>query len=167
MNIDFIEVKQPNQIDAVAAIADRVWHEHYSGLLSQSQIDYMLEQFQSSEAVISQIENENYCYYLLESDGESTGYIGVKTDGNRLFLSKIYVLDTCRGKGVATAAFAFLEKLCFEKGLSAIYLTVNKYNRSSIDVYSHKGYHIIDSIVTNIGNGYVMDDYIMEKKLSF
>jgi len=51
-------------------------------------------------------------------------------------------------------------------GLSRIQLTVNKGNSGSISVYEHWGFVTVDSVVTDIGCGFVMDDYVMELVLN-
>ena len=61
------------------------------------------------------------------------------------------------------AVFAFLDEQVKINMLQGMYLTVNKYNEHAIDVYKHYGFKIVDSVVTDIGNGFVMDDYIMYK----
>ena len=58
-----------------------------------------------------------------------------------------------------------LERKCSEEKLQAIYLTVNKYNTRAYDIYIKNGYEVIDDVVTDIGNGYVMDDYVMQKNI--
>ena len=93
------------------------------------------------------------------------GYTGghVEADTNRFFISKVYLRAEERGKGFASRAIAFYERLCLERGLDAMYLTVNKQNDLGIRAYLGKGFETIDAVETDIGNGFVMDDYIMEK----
>ena len=82
-----------------------------------------------------------------------------------MFLSKLYVSEKYRGHGLPRAAFDFIADLCALEGLDKIYLTVNKGNRHAIDVYKHFGFYEIDAVVTDIGCGYVMDDYILQKEV--
>lgn len=162
--IKFKCVSDDEAIETVAELGREIWNEHYATILSKSQIDYMLDKFQSKRAVTEQIES-GYRYFLAEYDGESCGYVGVKSDGERLFLSKLYLKKEFRGKGVASKALKMLERICEEEKLSAIWLTVNKYNLDSKAVYEKKGFKVIDEQVNDIGSGYVMDDYIMQKDL--
>ena len=67
-----------------------------------------------------------------------------------------------RRQGVATRLFERLRNDF--KDSKKWYLTVNKYNSSSIEVYKKRGFEITDAAVTDIGSGFVMDDYIMEKQ---
>ena len=95
------------------------------------------------------------------------GYTGghVEADTNRFFISKIYLLKEHRGEGLCSATIRFYERLARERGLNALYLTVNKHNEMAIRAYKAKGFEVIDAVETDIGDGYIMDDYIMEKKL--
>lgn len=95
------------------------------------------------------------------------GYTGghVEKDTNRFFISKVYLLKEHRGRGLCSATMRFYERLARERGLDALYLTVNKHNDMAIPAYKKLGFEVIDSVETDIGEGFVMDDYIMEKKL--
>ena len=92
------------------------------------------------------------------------GYTGghVEPETNRVFISKIYLRAEERGKGFASATIRFYEDLCRKRGLHAAYLTVNKHNELGIRAYRAKGFETIDAVETDIGNGFIMDDYIME-----
>jgi RimJ/RimL family protein N-acetyltransferase len=68
-----------------------------------------------------------------------------------------------RGKGYGGKTVEFLESLAREDGFKKITLTVNKYNSGSIKAYEKMGFKNVGSIVQDIGNGFVMDDYKMEK----
>ncbi len=94
------------------------------------------------------------------------GYTGGhgEEDG-RFFISKIYLVKDQRGKGLCSETIRFYEALCRDRGLRAMYLTVNKHNDLGIRAYKGKGFEVIDAVETNIGEGFVMDDYILEKKL--
>ena len=95
------------------------------------------------------------------------GYTGghVEADTNRFFISKVYLLKEHRGRRLIASVVRFYERLCRERGLDAMYLTVNKKNEMAIRAYKKHGFEIIDAVETDIGEGFIMDDYIMEKKL--
>lgn len=57
--------------------------------------------------------------------------------------------------------FEIAKRQCYQ----SVYLTCNKHNSNSLAVYEKKGFKKIDEDVTDIGNGYVMDDYIYEYTL--
>lgn len=156
--ITYQKVEKQN-IKELASLAYAIWHEYWTCLLSLEQIDYMVEIFQSEHAIKNQIENENYTYYFIVDDGEKAGYFGVSDKGKYLFLSKLYIKKEYRHKGIGTKAFEKIKELANNK---PIRLTVNKQNINSIKVYEKWGFKTIDAVVTDIGSGFVMDDYIME-----
>lgn len=148
------------QIAELANLASEIWHEYWTCILSNEQIDYMVEKFQSEDAIRKQIAEENYTYYFIVKDSEKAGYIGVSDKKEYLFLSKLYIKKNYRHQGLGHKAFEEITKFGFDR----IQLTVNKYNKNTINAYLKYGFKIIDSVVTDIGSGFVMDDYIMEYK---
>lgn len=159
--MELVKVKTKKQIQDTARLANEIWHEHYSSIISEEQIDYMVEKFQSAEVISKQIKKENYEYYNFVDNGRSVGYFGfVEQDGEALFLSKIYLLKSERGKGFSRRAFEFLKGEAKNRGLSKIWLTVNKGNKHSIDIYKKFGMYIERTQIADIGGNFVMDDYV-------
>lgn len=165
MEVKFEPVISQEQTACLARLADEIWQEYFTVILEKEQIDYMVDRFQSESAIKEQISGQGYEYFLLSAKDVLVGYTGIRPDGKTLFLSKLYLLREHRKKGYAGQAFAFLERLCRERGLSSIWLTVNRFNEDTIEVYKKKGFLVLRTQVTDIGNGFVMDDYVMEKKL--
>ena len=158
----FIEVLTDGQLDLVDELAIEIWNEHYVPIIGKKQVDYMLEKFQSKKVMKEQIE-KGYIYFLVEDEGRNIGYIGIEPSEDELFLSKLYLKSSERGKGFGKKAVKFLEELAGEKKLGKISLTVNKNNVKSIAAYEKIGFKNTGSIVMDIGGGFVMDDYKMEK----
>ena len=167
MSLEFKPVSTDDEIALLAHMADEIWHEYWPGMLSYAQVDYMVDAFQSIPVITDDIREKGYEYWLLENDRRLVGYTGVlaETDHARLFISKIYLFDSERGKGFASEVIAFLERLCHERGLESMYLVVNKYNDLAKRAYLAKGFVIAESVVKSIGQGFVMDDFIMAKKV--
>ena len=156
-------VSEAEELREIATLADEIWHEHYGKLLSPEQIAYMLEKFQSEEALARSIREEHYTYYAIRAGERLVGFCGVcpHEEERELFLSKLYIHKDFRGKKIATLVLEMLKERCLSEGLDAIWLTVNKYNSGSIAAYQKLGFRTVDAIVTDIGHGYVMDDYKM------
>lgn len=152
------EFKKVNDIKELASLASSIWHEYWTCILTPEQIDYMVENFQSEKAIKNQIENENYTYYFIIKDGAKAGYFGISDKKEYLFLSKLYIKKEYRHQGLGKKAFGKIKELANDK---PIRLTVNKYNTNTINAYKKWGFEIIDAVVTDIGSGFVMDDYIM------
>jgi diamine N-acetyltransferase len=160
--IMFLEVSTENQIEIVESLAREIWTEHYIPIIGKEQVDYMLDRFQSKQAITEQI-RIGVLYFLMKEDNEFIGYIAVQPKGVELFLSKIYVKSSRRAKGFGKKAVQFAETFAQERGLRKIVLTVNKSNVISVKAYEKIGFRNIGSIVQDIGNNFVMDDYQMEK----
>lgn len=152
------EFEKVNDIKELASLASSIWHEYWTCILTPEQIDYMVENFQSEKAIKNQIENENYTYYFIIKDGAKAGYFGISDKKEYLFLSKLYLKKEYRHQGLGKKAFEKIKELANDK---PIRLTVNKYNTNTINAYKKWGFEIIDAVVTDIGSGFVMDDFIM------
>jgi len=165
MEFDFLEVNNKKQIEELSEIAKLIWSEYFPKIITPEQINYMVEKYQSADAIARQISNDGYKYFMVFGNGEVLGYLAVKADRNQLLLSKLYLKKEFRGRGYFNEMLSFAEKIAKEKGLNSLYLTVNKHNDNSIAVYLKKGFFIKKEQVTDIGNGFVMDDYVMEKMI--
>ena len=100
--------------------------------------------------------NEGFEYYIIKGD-KPVGYAAIKDEGDRVFLSKIYIYKEYRNQGFMRA---FMEKIKERK--KPVYLTVNKYNLDAINAYKRLGFEVKKEQITDIGKGYVMDDYVLE-----
>ena len=166
MTVEIIQVSTPDEIAVVESLAQEIWPQHFTPIIGASQVIYMLEKFQSSEAILSQI-NSGWEYYLVKVDNEMVGYSGLVPDigTKRLMLSKIYVKKSARGKGVGKSILDFVEQKCKVEGLSTLWLTVNRFNNGPISWYEDRGFVTIDEVKKDIGGGFIMDDYVMERKI--
>ncbi len=155
------EIFSEGDVLRMTKVAEVVWREANVAFCTPEQVEYMIEMFQSYEAVMGQLVH-GYRYFIFEQDGDIWGYLGVQPQGERLFLSKFYVLKEHRGKGLFSQGLELMRGLCQELQLDTIYLTVNRNNKHACEVYLHKGFRIAEEAVADIGCGFVMDDYIME-----
>lgn len=163
--VEFYPVKTDGNIEELCTLAEGIWHEHFTPIIGGAQVEYMVEKFQSVPAVTEQL-RQGYEYFLLLLEGRAVGYTGIHAENGELFLSKLYLQKENRGKGYARQAMNFLEDLCRQRGLSKIWLTVNRHNDNTIAAYKAMGLTIVREQRADIGGGFFMDDYIMEKPVS-
>lgn len=163
--MQFEKVVTEEQIRILAQVADIVWHDAFKEIITLDQIEYMIEKFQSFNALSEAINKNNYIYYLIKIDNNVAGYTGIHEENEKLFLSKLYILREYRGKKIATKAFEFIETLARNKKLKSVWLTVNRNNTHAIEVYKHKGFVVTRKQIADIGNGFVMDDFVFEKEI--
>lgn len=158
------EVFKETQIQMVEDLAYEIWNEHFTPIIGKAQVDYMLDKFQSIKAISGQIE-QGFQYYLIKTDEGFIGYAGVQPREDELFLSKLYIKSSQRGKGYGRKIVQFLEGMARDKGLDKITLTVNKNNLDTIRAYEKFGFENLGPVVQDIGGGFVMDDYEMAKRI--
>ena len=163
--IYFKEAVNKEDIREISKLARKIFEEYFTPMIGFEQVDYMLKKFQSEEALSKQI-RDGCKYFMVLEDNKLAGYFAIKPEENRLFLSKFYLDKEYRGLGIARKMMEEIIKFSQSQTLPAIYLTVNKKNERTINIYKKFGFEIIKSVETDIGQGFFMDDYIMEKKLS-
>ncbi|MGL5677974.1 MAG: GNAT family N-acetyltransferase [Cellulosilyticaceae bacterium] len=159
------KVIETDQVLKVEKLASNIWRQHYTPIIGEEQVDYMLANLQNAKAIKEQIKEKGYEYYLLYEGQQEVGYIAIQCQEDAIFLSKLYIEETARGKGVGSYAFNWVENMGKERGYVSIWLTVNRNNTDSITIYTRKGFKKIREEQADIGAGFIMDDYIMEKSL--
>lgn len=163
--VDFVKVTDNESLKQIACLADEIWHDHFIDIIGKDQTDYMVEKFQSYAAMTEQIKEKSYSYYALIKNNKAVGYFAIVPDNEKLFLSKLYIHKSQRGNNYASHALDFMKKYCRENELNAIWLTVNRHNQNTIDIYLHCGFEIVREQAADIGNGFIMDDYVMEMRV--
>ena len=161
---NFTLVKSKKDIAEAARLANEIWNEHYTRIIGQAQVDFMVKNYQSKHAIAAQIAS-GYEYFLILRESEAAGYLAVVPDlaKSSLQFSKLYVLKDRRGKGIGKDAMDFVEDMCRKSNLKKLWLTVNKYNAESIAWYDRLGFTKAGEIVMDIGGGFIMDDFRFEK----
>ncbi|MBQ3296048.1 MAG: GNAT family N-acetyltransferase [Erysipelotrichaceae bacterium] len=162
--MEIIKVDE-SRIAATSRFAQRVFREYYNDLIGPDQSLYMAELFLSEKAIKDLID-EGAIFKLVVEDEKILGFYECKKEEKRVFLSKLYVDKPYRGNRIGKMMFEDLLEYTRSCGLNKIYLTVNKYNTPSYNIYLHLGFKVIDAVENDIGHGYIMDDYIMEYTIS-
>jgi len=159
-------VSDPDAIRKVSRLAEEIWPEHYTSIVGAEQVAYMLQKFQTPEAIAESIRDGMF-YFLVQVHGADVGYLAVRPqkDQNELFLSKIYLKPEKRGEGFGRRMLDFVETLARERKLTKIALKTHKRN-PSVKIYEKMGFKIIQPVTQDIGGGFILDDFKMEKALS-
>ncbi|REG84794.1 GNAT family N-acetyltransferase [Algoriphagus antarcticus] len=150
----------------VQSIAHRTWPDTFGKVLSPAQIDYMLDWMYDVKHLEKQ-HKDGHQFFLADEDGEKLGFTGIEVDNEpgKTKIHKIYLLPSAQGKGVGKKLFAKIREVAKANDQKSLLLNVNKYNQGAIDFYEYLGFENIKSEVNDIGNGYVMDDFVFEMKL--
>jgi len=161
-------VNSPLDIHLVAHLAHKIWNQHYVSIIGQRQVDYMLDKFQDADAIKNQIEN-GYEYYMIFHKKNPCGYLALvsNTIEKKMMISKIYIDSDFRNLKLGSQLMEFTIEETKKRAFKCIWLTVNINNFKSIEWYKNKGFSIKEKIKIDIGNGFVMDDYLMEMPLTY
>lgn len=158
-----IVVATKEQLAIVKSLAYKIWPNAYENILSNQQLNYMLEMFYSIDSLEKQFDN-GHVFLLIEDDQNFIGFASYEincNNSNKTKLQKLYVLPEIQGKGIGKQVIDYIkEKVVLSNNL-ALFLNVNKYNTAK-DFYQKYGFQIIKEEVIDIGNNYIMDDYVME-----
>jgi ribosomal protein S18 acetylase RimI-like enzyme len=151
-------------IPLIRELTFKVWPQTYAAIISREQIEYMLEMMYSEASLLKQM-NEG-CQFIIAYDiNEPVGFASSQETEPSLFkLHKIYVLASQQGKGTGKFIIEYLLNDIRQKGGSALQLQVNRHNKAR-NFYEKLGFVTIQEADFDIGNGYFMNDYVMEKKL--
>lgn len=163
--LGFLAATSSHQLKTIEELAYIIWNEHYIPIIGKAQVDYMLNKFQNVESMSQQIE-DGYAYFTINYKDNAIGYLAYNIESSDLFLSKIYILKEYRGKGFGRKAMLFITEQAKKSNCKSISLTVNKNNTNSIKAYLKVGFNKVEELVIDIGNGFVMDDFKMVKKLN-
>jgi GNAT superfamily N-acetyltransferase len=155
-----------SQLEIIQDLAKAIWPDAYSEILSNEQLNYMMEMMYSFDSLERQLKNNNV-FLLAKEDNDFIGFASYELNfqnSNKTKIHKLYVLTNVQGKGVGKKMILHIQEIAKKNCNSALILNVNKYNKAK-DFYLHNQFEIADSLVVDIGNGYVMDDFVMEKKI--
>jgi len=150
-------------IPVIIDLTKKIWPIAYGEILSKAQLDYMIDKFYN-ETALYELMQKGHIFYLAQDDMEK--YVGflsyeINCEPNKTKIHKIYVLPETQGTGLGRQFFELVKEKAIENNQKVIFLNVNKYN-NAIHFYTKLGFRKVKDEVIDIGNGYVMDDYVME-----
>jgi ribosomal protein S18 acetylase RimI-like enzyme len=151
----------------IANTAREIWLDCYSEILSRPQINYMLKIMYSEKTMKNETELQGISYDKLVHDKELAGFCsyGPSDNSRKMKLHKIYLKKKYRSRGLGSELLRHVCAKAKEMSYDSIILNVNKNNTQAIKAYSKNGFRNTASVINDIGGGFVMDDYIFEKKI--
>ena len=157
-----------SDIEQIQNIVHITWPITYGEILSKEQLDYMLNLFYSDEALTLQYNKKEQLFYMIyEDQTDNIGFIGIEHNYNGEAVTKIhkiYLLPETQGKGIGKKVIDEIGILALQNNSKALLLNVNRFN-SALGFYKKIGFEVIDEVNIEIGNGYLMEDYVMGKRL--
>ena len=151
------------QLPIVIDLTKKIWPVAYGEILSKAQLDYMIDKFYNETALRELIQKGHVFYLAQDDNGKDVGFVSyeINSEPNKTKIHKIYVLPETQGTGLGRQFFELVKEKAIENHQKSIFLNVNKYN-NAIHFYMKLGFAKVKDEVIDIGNGYVMDDYVME-----
>ncbi len=169
MQPDAVQIVPANEehLPAIAKLAAVVWRAHYPGIISHEQIDYMLARMYSLDTLREDIHSQGIYFHRLLVGGKLVGFAsyGPTHEPSVMKLHKLYLLSAMHGRGLGSLLLQHCEREARKLGACRLIIAVNKRNTKAIAVYQRNGFSVANSVVTDIGSGFIMDDYIMAKEL--
>lgn len=164
LSSDRIRTATHSDIQKIIALVQMVWPSTYTAIIGAEQVKYMLEQFYSVEALESQM-NNGHVFLLFEENGIVQGFASYSEVEERTFkLHKLYVLTGYQKKGIGKRLIERVEKLVSSHSGEFLRLNVNRDNKAK-DFYERLGYSVLKEEDIDIGEGFYMNDYVMEKRI--
>ena len=157
-----------NDVDIIFELAHTIWPHTYAEILSKEQISYMLDLMYSKKVLRHSIENNEQNFYLLFEERDAIGFLSIQQKEGILpityKLNKIYIHQSKQGKGYGKLLIDFTEKEIKQNGAKILELNVNR-NNKALAFYKKLGFSIIREEDIDIGQGFLMEDYVMQKEV--
>ncbi len=161
-----MEIRKASQEDykIIYSIAAITWDHAYKSILSEAQLDYMMEMMYSPKSFTEQLSIKGHHFIIASLAGKEMGFASYELNYRHGItkLHKLYVLPEAQGSGMGYALITAVENAARANGNDKVTLNVNRFNKA-IYFYQKNGYINTGEEDVQIGSGYVMEDYIMLK----
>jgi diamine N-acetyltransferase len=157
-----LKIASAKDIPLIQQLTLAIWPQTYSSIISKAQIDYMLEMMYSTAALQQQIQEANCTFIIVYEDNDPVAFASYSQIKLQIWkLNKIYILSSKQGKGMGKFIINYIIATIKSQNAKALQLQVNRNNKAKY-FYEKLGFTIIETADFDIGNGYVMNDYVME-----
>lgn len=161
-----VRIREASSLDfpIIQNIAHQTWPETYGQILSKVQLDFMLNKFYALDYLQLNL-NNNHIFYIIEENEIPIGFIGIEHNCEGKLstkIHKIYILSNNQGKGIGKLAIDFVMDLSKQNNSKTLILNVNRFNKAIV-FYQKMDFKIIQEVNIEIGNGYLMEDFVMQK----
>jgi diamine N-acetyltransferase len=155
-----------DDIETIRELAYKIWPAAYEEILGKAQLDYMLEKIYSLSSLHNQFNVLKHHFIMVVEDDTPIGFASfcAHDDPKVYHLHKIYVLPGEQGKNVGKQVLDYIISAIKTGGATALQLNVNRFNKA-LHFYEKQGFKIIREEDIDIGSGFFMNDYVMEKKI--
>lgn len=157
----------PVDIEAVSTLARIVWQDAYPGIITQAQIDFMLEDRYNRTRLLAELDNPGIAWDKATLDGDLAAFASTLLTSNpaEMKLDKLYVDPLRQRFGLGGRLIAHVSERALAQGCNTLVLAVNKRNERAIAAYRKHGFVVREAVRVDIGHDFIMDDFIMTKLL--
>ena len=155
----------PQDIGAVSVLARAVWQATYPALISQAQINLMLEDRYCPACISQQLDAPRHAWWVAQLNQTLVGFAHTTLNDADCKLDKLYVHPDSQRQGIGSTLLHAVQGWARQQQTGRLWLQVNRGNTQAIAAYQQYGFHIVESRVFDIGQGFVMDDFVMEQAL--
>lgn len=154
----------PIDIPAIQEIVQETWPATYLKIIGQQQLDYMLQLFYSTEALLHQMK-QGHLFLIAKQDNRILAFAAYNQEAEKIWkLQKLYALPITQGKGIGSLLIDYIINDLKSRKAACLKLNVNRYNSAKI-FYEKLGFEVLAAEDIDIGNGYFMNDYVMQKNV--
>ena len=166
MNEPAIRPLAPRDVEPLCVLAREIWRAHYPPIIGTAQTEYMLAQRYQPAIVEAELDREDIRWVVAHDGERMVGFGSFHVhDSGELKIDKLYVHPARQRQGIGAALIEQAREVARSRGLSTLVLAVNKRNTNAIAAYRKHGFEIREAVVKDIGDGFVMDDYVMARKV--
>jgi ribosomal protein S18 acetylase RimI-like enzyme len=148
----------------IEELARRIVPDFYAPFFERATAEYLVESGHTAAALAEQA-GRGCLHFFVEEIGRPVGYFSLAPDGADVLLSHFYVLANCRGRGLGQLAMEFIDGQVRAMGARRIELFVLRENIAAVGLYRKNGYIVAEEVLTRLGNGAVLEDYLMRKEV--
>ena len=157
-----IEQLDAADLGALCALAHEIWRAHYPPIIGEAQTEYMLARRYDPRVIRAELEREDVRWFVARASDALVAFASYHlVEAGELKIDKLYVHPSRQRRGVGGMLIRHACRLAHELGVKTVTLAVNKRNATAIAAYRKHGFEIRESVVKDIGEGFVMDDYVM------
>lgn len=166
---DDLNIRSMTQTDveAVIELTRGIWHKHYPEIICLEQIDYMLNQIFTVSRLKKQLASSVHHWWVAEINSTLVGsaHALLKEASKEAWLEQINIDIEYQRAGIGQKLIVTVSNWAYRQGYAQLALAVNKRNQKAIRAYLKYGFLMRNSLCVEIGQGFVMDDFVMEKPL--
>lgn len=159
-------ISKANIADAttIHELAHQIYHPTYHPILSNAQMEFMLENIYSIKTLAQAMLTDQDFYVLKSSSNEALGFIALHEKSESILrIEKLYLLPSTQGKGCGRELIDFAKAEALNRSKNILELNVNRRNKAYY-FYLNQGFKVTEEVDIPYF-GFILDDYIMQMSL--